>query len=79
MKLSLKSSNQSIIPYHYTQLQTNNAIDIKNCHGQSYYGTSMSGKNNGLQTLVLAENSLAVWVTCAGHSLNLVVQAATKC
>ncbi|KAJ8886930.1 hypothetical protein PR048_013144 [Dryococelus australis] len=57
-----------------------NDIDIKNCHGQSYDGTSsMSRKNSGLQALVLAENSLAVWVPCTGHLLNLVVvQAAAE-
>lgn len=57
-----------------------NEIDIKNCRGQSYdNASSMSGKYNGLQALVLAENKLAVWVPCAGHSLNLVVQAAAEC
>lgn len=57
-----------------------NDLDIKNCRGQSYdNASSMSGKYNGLQALVLAENNLALWVPCAGHSLNLVVQAAAEC
>lgn len=57
-----------------------NDLDIKNCRGQSYGNASaMSGKYNRLQALVLEENSLAVWIPCAGHSLNLVLQAAAGC
>lgn len=57
-----------------------NDLDIQNCRGQSYdNASSMSGKYNGIQALVLAENNLALWVPCAGHSLNLVVQAAAEC
>ncbi|XP_025207089.1 uncharacterized protein LOC112602935 [Melanaphis sacchari] len=57
-----------------------NDLDIQNCRGQSYdNASSMSGKYNSLQALVLAENNLALWVPCAGHSLNLVVQAAAEC
>lgn len=57
-----------------------NDLDIKNCRGQSYVNaSSMSGKYNGLQTLVIEKNDLAVWVPCAGHSLNLVVQSAAGC
>lgn len=52
-----------------------NGTNIQDCRGQSYDNTSaMSGKYNGLQALVLAENKLAVWVPCVGHSLNLVVK-----
>lgn len=57
-----------------------NELDIKNCRGQSYdNASSMSGKYNGLQALVKEENNLAVWIPCAGHSLNLVLQAAAGC
>ena len=57
-----------------------NDLDIKDCRSQSYDNTSsMSGKYNGLQALVLKENNLAIWVPCAGHTLNLVVQAAAGC
>lgn len=56
-----------------------NDIDMKNCRSQSYANaSSMSGKYIGLQVLVLAENNLAVWVPCTGHSLNFVVQAAAE-
>lgn len=39
----------------------------------------LSGKYNGLQTLVRKKNNLAVWVPCAANSLNLVVQDAAGC
>lgn len=54
-------------------------LDIKNCRGQSYDNASaMSGKYNGLQSKIIAENSLAMWVPCAAHSLNLVGKAAAE-
>lgn len=55
-------------------------IDIKNCRGQSYDNASaMSGRYNGLQAKVAAENKLATWIPCAGHSLNLVGKASVEC
>ena len=56
-----------------------NDIDIQNYRGQSYDNASaMSGRYNGLQAKVAAENHHAVWIPCAGHSLNLVGQAAAE-
>ena len=55
-------------------------IDIHNCRGQSYDNASaMSGRYNGLQAKVAAVNYHAVWISCAGHSLNLVGQASAEC
>ena len=55
-------------------------IDISCCRGQSYDNASnMSGKYSGMQSLVLKTNSLAVWVPCAAHSLNLVGVSAVNC
>lgn len=63
-----------------TEFLKENEIPIEDCRGQSYdNASSMSGKYRGLQALVLAENSLAVWVPCAAHSLNLVAQSAAEC
>jgi len=54
-------------------------IDINDCRGQSYdNASSMSGKYNGLQALVLQKNPHALWVPCAGHSLNLVGKTAAE-
>ncbi|XP_066965439.1 uncharacterized protein [Macrobrachium rosenbergii] len=39
----------------------------------------MSGKYNGLQAKVREENSLASWIPCAAHSLNLVGKNAVEC
>ena len=41
--------------------------------------SAMSGRYNGLQAKVAAENNLAAWIPCAGHSLNLVGKAAAEC
>ena len=50
-------------------------IDIQNFRGQSYDNASaMSGRYNGLQANVAAENHHVVWTPCARHSLNLVEQ-----
>ena len=34
----------------------------------------MSGRNNGLQAKVAAENAMPLYLYCFGHQLNLVVQ-----
>ncbi|XP_050512531.1 zinc finger MYM-type protein 1-like [Diabrotica virgifera virgifera] len=55
-------------------------LDIKNCRGQSYDNASnMSGKYSGLKARIKAYNDLALFVPCAAHSLNLVVQNAADC
>lgn len=37
----------------------------------------MNGKFNGLQALVRKEKSLAIWVPCVSHSLNLTGEKAS--
>ena len=55
-------------------------VDMKNCRGQSYDNASvMSGQYNGVQALVNRENSLAFYIPCYAHSLNLVGTAAMTC
>lgn len=55
-------------------------IDIAHCRGQSYDNASnMSGIYNGMQAIISAKNSLAVYVPCAGHSLNLAGKSAVDC
>ena len=54
--------------------------DISCCRGQSYDNASnMSGKYSGMQSIVFKTNSLAVWVPCTTHSLNLVGVSAVNC
>ncbi len=49
------------------------SIDICDCRGQSYDNAkNMSGIYNGLQAKIKAENSLAIYVPCSAHSLNLI-------
>ena len=55
-------------------------LDLGNCRGQNYDNASaMSGKYNGLQAKVRAKNSLAYWIHCTTHSLNLVWKNAVEC
>lgn len=54
-------------------------LDLRNCRGQSYDNASaMSGKYNGLQAKIREKNSLACWIPCAAHSLNLVAKNAAE-
>lgn len=58
----------------------NLGIDIKNCRGQSYDNASnMSGAYTGLQARIVKHNSLAIYVPCSAHSLNLVGSCAAEC
>ena len=55
-------------------------IDFVNCRGQLYdNAANMSGRYNGMQQKILERNPLAVYIPCAGHSLNLVRRAAVDC
>ena len=57
-----------------------NDIGITDCRGQSYDDASnMSGKYNGIQTIIRQQSKLADYVPCAAHSLNLVGQSAAGC
>ena len=49
-------------------------LDMANCIGQSYDGCStMSGKINGVQTIIKTKYPKAEYFHCASHCLNLVV------
>ena len=55
-------------------------IDFAKCRGQSYdNAANMPGKYNGLQQKILERNKYAVYIPCAGHSLNLIGRAAVDC
>jgi hypothetical protein len=54
-------------------------IDIKRCRGQCYDGAgNVAGHLNGLQAKVREVEPRALFVHCAAHSVNLVVQDAVK-
>ena len=47
-------------------------LHIKDCRGQGYANVStMSGKYQGLQAQIKNKNSLARYVSCMAHTLNL--------
>lgn len=55
-------------------------IDFSKCRGQSYdNAANMSGKYKGMQEKILKINKYAIYIPCAGHSLNLVGRAAVDC
>jgi hypothetical protein len=55
-------------------------IDFSKCRGQSYdNAANMSGKYNGMQEIILKINKYAMYIPCAGHSLNLIGRAAVDC
>lgn len=52
-------------------------IDFEKCRGQSYDNApNMTGKYRGMQAILISKNPFAVFIPCAGHSLNLVGRAA---
>ncbi|XP_072400342.1 zinc finger MYM-type protein 1-like [Diabrotica undecimpunctata] len=62
------------------KILSNLNINIDNCRGQSYdNANNMSGVYSGLQARIKSRNSLAKYVPCAAHSLNLIVQHAAEC
>ena len=55
-------------------------IDINNCRGQCYDNASnMSGTYKGAQSRIREINSLAEWIPCATHTLNLVGVTSANC
>ncbi|XP_072389590.1 zinc finger MYM-type protein 1-like [Diabrotica undecimpunctata] len=62
------------------KILSNLNINIDDCRGQSYdNANNMSGVYSGLQVLIKSRNSMAKYVPCAAHSLNLIVQHAAEC
>lgn len=55
-------------------------INFSKCRGQSNdNAANMSGKYKGMQVIILKINKYAVYIPCAGYSLNLVGRAAVDC
>jgi hypothetical protein len=55
-------------------------ISLMNCRGQSYNNkVNMSGHYSGLQARLKEQNKYALYVPCAGHSLNVVGVQAVDC
>jgi hypothetical protein len=52
-------------------------IDFSKCRGQSYdNAANMSDKNKGMQDIIFKINKYAMYVPCAGNSLDLDGRAA---
>ena len=54
-------------------------LSLSKLRGQGYDGTSnMQSNINGLKTLILKENKLAIYVHCFSHQLRLTLVAVAK-
>lgn len=54
-------------------------ISINRCQGQGYDGASaMSGPYSGVQKRILAREAQAIYIHCASHNLNLVLNDACQ-
>lgn len=55
-------------------------IPLSDMRGQAYdNGSNMKGKHSGVQKRIKDLNSLAFYIPCSAHSLNLVVNDAAMC
>ncbi|XP_065654741.1 zinc finger MYM-type protein 1-like [Hydra vulgaris] len=55
-------------------------MKLSNCRGQGYDGANvMSGIYNGVQALFKKNQPNAMYMHCAAHNLNLVINDAVKC
>uniref|UniRef100_H2ZHP2 TTF-type domain-containing protein n=1 Tax=Ciona savignyi TaxID=51511 RepID=H2ZHP2_CIOSA len=62
------------------QFLEENGINIQNCRGQSYDNASnMSGKYKGVQAIIRERCSVAYYIPCTAHSLNLIGKCAAEC
>ncbi|XP_043271175.1 zinc finger MYM-type protein 1-like [Venturia canescens] len=58
---------------------TDNGLDLSKCRGQGYDGASvMSGVYSGIQARIQKMEPKALYVHCAAHNLNLVVNVAVN-
>ena len=61
------------------QFLEENGMNIENCHGQLYdNAANMSGMYKGVQAIIRERCSVAYYVPCTAHSLNLVGKCATE-
>jgi hypothetical protein len=63
-----------------TSFLKDNNISLMNCRGQSYdNAANMPGHYSGLQARLKEQNEYTLYVTCAGHSINLVAVREVDC
>jgi Domain of unknown function (DUF4371)/hAT family C-terminal dimerisation region len=74
-----KSQMASDITNQIIEIVESKGLSFTQCRGQGYDGAStMSGAYGGVQKLIQDKQPLAVYVHCAAHNLNLVVNDAVS-
>jgi len=69
--LSHEKTGKGLASEILTQLSDED-LNIQNCRGQVYdNGENMAEKFKGVQAKIMEKNSLATFVPCSAHSLNL--------
>ncbi|XP_060877869.1 zinc finger MYM-type protein 1-like [Metopolophium dirhodum] len=69
--LSHEKTGKGLASEILTQLSDDD-LNIQNCRGQAYdNGANMAGKYKGVQAKIMEKNSLATFIPCTAHSLNL--------
>lgn len=73
------TTGKGLFKYLIDDLLPTLSLDVQNIRGQGYdNGSNMRGKHIGLQKRILNVNPRAMFVPCAAHSLNLVVNDAAN-
>ena len=58
-------------------LTTEHQLDFNKCRGQFYdNAANMASRYNGMQQKILERNKFAKFISCAGHSVNLLGRSA---
>jgi len=78
--LQLKNHKGETLGDNILQNLENESIKFEDCHGQTYDNASnMLGRYTGMQAHLRKVNTLAFYIPCMAHSLNLVGVSAVDC
>jgi hypothetical protein len=71
---SIDDSTGKGLSYVTLKLLEKSKLELKHCRGQGYDNeANMKVKNSGVQKQILDQNSLAFFMLCGCHNLNLVL------
>ena len=68
-----------VIGNHILKLLADHGFNVKDCRGQAYDGAAVrSSQTKGASSVIKNEQSLAEWVHCRNHCINLAIAFACK-